>query len=315
MRSVTIGAIMLCMGSLLLSGAPAPDALDAPAPASPPPDPRAAGKALMADGNYEEAEQLFAEVAAGSQGEEAAEALFQRGECLRALKRHEEALECYAAIPSQRPSVELLKRSLERRYQLGLDFLQGNAHRYFLGIIPYTSSAFGVKVLDDLVREFPFESFSADALYSIASHYFRQEEWEECRPVYERLIEKYPTSELTPPAHFQLGKAVYSTVKGYRYDLRPLAEARRYFERFLERRPVGAEAEEARRYIRELRQMEAQHELYVARFYLGNDCRRGADIHLRAAVRKGTGADGELVDAAKEAQEELAKLQKQGDEK
>ena len=267
------------------------------------------GRRAMEEGKFEKAEEIFASVAEkAGRSPEAAEALFERGEALRAMGEDEEALESYEAVLQRRPRLELLKRTLDRKYQLGLDFLQGNASRYFLGIIPYTSSAFGVKILDDLVREFPFESFSDDALYSIANYYFREEEWEEARPVYERLIESYPKSEWVPPAYFQLGKAIFNGIKGFRYDPTPIVKARWHFERFLGMRRVGPEAEEARSYIQRLREMEARYELTVGRFYRLNDSPKGAAIHFEAAVKIGRQAGEEPTPAAVEAEAELKTL-------
>jgi tetratricopeptide (TPR) repeat protein len=263
----------------------------------------------MLEGKFSQAQEIFAGIVErAGQGPEAMEALFLRGDALRALGRPEEALECYDEVVRRRPQIELLKRTLDRKYRLGLDFLQGDARRYFLGMIPYRSAVFGVKILDALVRAFPFESFSDDALYSIANHYFREEQWEEAQPVYERLIDSYPTSEWVPPAYFQLGKVVYNGVRGHRYDPTPIVKARWYFERFLEKRRVGPEAEQARTFIRELREMEARHELYVARFYAQNGSDRGARLYLQAAAQKGKGPDGRPTPAAVEAQDHLQRL-------
>ncbi len=206
------------------------------------------------------------------------------------------------------PDLELLRKTLERKYQIGIDFLQGKASRYFLGFIPYSSPSFGVRILDELVRDYPYESFSDYALYSIANYYFRAEDWEEARPVYERLIDSYPKSQFVPPAYFQLGKAIFNGIKGFRYDPTPIVESRRHFERFLEKREVGPEVKEAQRYIQELKNLEASYELYVARFYLNDDNVRGAKLHLSAAIRKGKGLDGQPTPAAKEAEAELAEL-------
>ena len=267
------------------------------------------GKQKLEEQEYGEAAELLARAAdQAGRGRAAAEALFLQGEALRRLGQPEEALACYDEVLRLQPRVEILERALDRKYQLGLDFLQGNAKRYFLGIIPYSSSVFGVKILDELVRQFPFKDFSDDALLNIANYYFRDDQLEEARPWYERLIESYPESEWVPPAYFQLGKTIFFGIKGYQYDPAPLMKARWHFERFLEKRPIGLEAEQAKAYIRELREMEARHELTVARYYLRNDCVKGAVIHFEAAVKRGTGPDGQLTSAAREAQEGLNRL-------
>ena len=235
-------------------------------------------------------------------------ALFAQGEALLAARDCEAALECYDQVLKMRPDVNLLRRTLERKYQIGLDYLEGRASRYFLGFIPYGSSAFGVKVLDELVRDYPYESFSDDALFSIANHYARKQQWEECRPVYDRLIAQYPRSEFVPEAYFQVGTAIYHGIKSYRCDPTPIVRARWHFERYLEKRETGPEARQARERIEELKNMEASYELYVARFYIGDDNVKGARIHLSAAVRKGRSLDGTLLPAAREAEEVLKSL-------
>lgn len=235
-------------------------------------------------------------------------AFFARGEALLAVQDRESALECYDQALKLRPDLDLLRKTLERKYQIGLDYLEGRASRYFLGFIAYSSPAFGVKILDELVRDYPYESFSDDALYSIANHYARNENWEECRPVYERLIAMYPRSEFVPEAYFQLGTAIYHGIKSYRCDPTPIVRARWHFERYLEKRDVGSETKRARERIEELKNMEASYELYVARFYLGDDNVKGARIHLSAAVRKGRSLDGKPLPAAREAEEALKSL-------
>ncbi len=270
-------------------------------------DPLAVARDLRARGKLEEALVVLENVTRGG-GPLAADAYFERGEILRALERWEEALDSYNQAIRLRPRLDLLQRTLERKYRLGLDFLQGNAKRSFLGLFSYSSPSFGVRILDELVQQFPYQSFSDDALYSIANHYFRNGQWEEAQAVYERLIDTYPRSEWVPPAYFQLGKAIYHQIKGYKYDPTPITKARWYFERFLEKQRVGPEAEEARRFVRKLRDMEARYELYVASFYILNGCPKGAKIHLRAALQKGRTPSGELVPAAKEAQRRLSEL-------
>lgn len=271
------------------------------------------GKTELRKGNYGKAEKLLSSsLQARREGPGAPEALFYRGEALRALKMYEKALKCYNEVLKKHPDTSLMKRALQRKYMIGMAFLQGEAHRYFLGLIPYNSSAFGVRILDKLVQDYPSEDFSDDALYTIANHYFRREKWAEAQPVFKRLISSYPRSEWVPTAYFCLGKAVSREIKGYRYDPSPIREARRYMKRFLEKREIGAEAEEARKCIVELRNLEARHYLYIARFYLRDGNQEGARLYLRRAIGRGRALDGKLTEAAVEARSVLAGLTQAG---
>lgn len=269
----------------------------------------AAARNLSREGRHREAVVVLdAALRDDTAGLVPAEVWFEKGAVLRAMGDHEGAVVCYGEVLARRPPVDLLRRTLDRKYQVGLDFLQGQARRTFLGIFSYRSPAFGVDILDRLVRDYPFESFSDDALYSIANYYFREGQWAEAQPVYERLIAAYPSSEWVPPAYLQLGKAIRNGIKGYRYDPAPIVRARWHFERFLAERSVGPEAREAREHIRELKDMEARHELYVARFYLRDNNVKGGVIHLHAAVVKGRALDGTPTPAGVEAQGMLDRI-------
>lgn len=315
MKRIASYALILTIGTWLgcASNPPAPTG-NPPSPDTAAPDPDASqrdpfilGQTRFRQGRFNEAEALFAHSAETS-GKNRAEALFFQGESLMALKRHEDALLCFDQVLKLNPNLTLLRETLQRKYRIGVDFLLGNATSSFLGLFSYRSPAYGVAILDRLVRDYPYESFSDVALYNMANYYFRSEQWNEAQPVYERLIESYPASEWVPPAYFQLGKVIYNSIKGHKYDPQPIRQARWHFERFLQQRQKGPEAKEARDYIQILQNMEAQYELYVGRFYLRDDNVKGARIHFEAAVAKGRDADGELTEAARAARDLLISL-------
>ncbi len=279
----------------------------------------AANQALLAeadrfekDGRHEEALELYVRLAARG-GKEKQEALFRKAELLYESARYEEALEAYDAVLRLQPGINRLRYILNRKYDIGMLYIRGKATCSFLGLFSYASETKGIKVLDQLIRDYPYHERSDEALLNIANYYYDDGSWEEAEPVYEQLLKSYPDSEWVPEAYKQLGMVTYNMIKGYRYDPLPIRRARWYFEQFLERRKIGKEAQEAREYIRRLREMESRYELYVAQFYEGDDNPKGARIYLESAVKRGTSPSGERTEAAVEAAALLRELDNEED--
>ncbi|MBN1421252.1 MAG: outer membrane protein assembly factor BamD [Planctomycetes bacterium] len=178
---------------------------------------------------------------------------------------YEEALEAFDRILEAKPEARVLDRALWRKYQIGLAFLSG-AKRHFLGI-PYAHRSYGAELLDKLTTEYPFKPFSDDALLEIGHFYFRDRSYEDAETVYERLIRNYPESEWFGTAEFYLALSARRRIRSVDNDPALVREAMKRFRRYLADNREGTHVPEANRYVKELHEMEAEHELRVARFY------------------------------------------------
>ena len=176
-------------------------------------------------------------------------------------------------------SASSLQRALDCRYEIGLGFLNGNTRR-ILGL-SVSSERRGLQILDDLVERYPFQAFTPDAIYHIASWYLGRKEYAEAELLFQRLLRDYPDSAWCEIAEYRIGETSLRQLKGVEYDLGSLDSAERRFRRYLKSNPTGDQAGRARENLVEIERIRAQRWLSVARFYLELEKGDSADVYLR----------------------------------
>jgi len=200
------------------------------------------------------------------------EAQFQGRDYDAALATSEEILE-------GEPSAATIQRVLERRYEIGLSFLNG-ATRRVLGL-SVSAEGKGLEILDGLVEKYPFQPFADDALYHIANFYLRREDFAEAEQLFQRLLRDYPQSPWAAMAEYRIGEASLKRLKGVEYDLGTLESAERRFKRYLKLNPAGDQAAQARENLAEIEDLRAKRWLKIAEFYLKFEKEDAARVYLR----------------------------------
>lgn len=201
-------------------------------------------------------------------------------ESLYRAKLYDDALQAIKRLLARKPSGPIVNFAIQRQYDIGLAYLTGHP-RSFLGI-PFPGESYGVELLDSVVQRFPYQRFSDDALYHIAAYYQREEKFEQAEIIYKRVIADYPQSEWTGIAEYQIGISAFSRLKGVDYDLTPLDEAERRFNRYLSVYPRGERAPDARAKLTEINRLRAEKILGIARFYQ----REGKSTAVRYYLQK-----------------------------
>lgn len=216
------------------------------------------------------------------------ETAFQIAECYYHLgeSQYQNAYPYYKETLKGNPPEEMLKVTLGRIYDIGRSFLDGRSKRTFLGI-SYKSPSYGVEILlgeGGLVSTYPFLKYSEDALMEVAQYYFDHRQYAEAEQVLDRLVRDYPLSTWHPTAEFQLAMAVFRQVRGVEYDREALRKARSKFNLYLNHNPRGSQVERAREFLREIAEMEARHELKIAKYYLRESQPQAAMLYLRSVI-------------------------------
>lgn len=171
---------------------------------------------------------------------------------------------------------ETINRVVERKHDIGRAYLTGAAPVYFLGI-KLSGESYGVTILEDLVRKYPYQASTDTVLYSIGEYYFGEREFEEAEQVYRSLITDFPESAWVELAEYQIGESAFRRLKGVEYDLAPLKQAENSFERYVARFPGGEKVEAARERLQEIDRLRADRLFRVASFYV-------KDQHPKAAI-------------------------------
>ncbi|AOV17879.1 hypothetical protein BJI67_13165 [Acidihalobacter aeolianus] len=139
-------------------------------------------------------------------------------------------------------------------------------------------------MFDSLRGHYPFGNYARQAQLETIYVYYKQNEPKSAVEASQRFIKENPLSPQVAYAYYMQGLANFNVRSGImdrlfpvdpsRVDVKPLKESFAAFKKLVEKYPHSEYAPDARRRMIFLRNELAQHELYVAHFYM----RRGAYV-------------------------------------
>ncbi len=141
----------------------------------------------------------------------------------------------------------------------------------------------------NLVRtRYTYSQFAALAELRLADVYYEQDKHPSAIEQYRGFIKLHPNHEKVVYAAFRTAMAFYGQMPedwffmppSYEKDLSRVRDAEREFRFFLARYPKSDYAKEANRRLAQVRRRLADHEFYVAEFYLKRDNPRAAAMRL-----------------------------------
>jgi outer membrane protein assembly factor BamD (BamD/ComL family) len=102
----------------------------------------------------------------------------------------------------------------------------------FLGV--FTSSRTGMDFLRDTLRRHPREDFSADFTQKLGMVLYERGDIDHAVEEFSRVLELYGDAADAVLALYMLGRSSEIRFEAVDYDMKPLKDARRHYERFLE---------------------------------------------------------------------------------
>lgn len=153
--------------------------------------------------------------------------------------------------------------------------------------------------------KFPYSKYAALASLRIGDSYFAQSQMPSAIEAYRRFLQLHPTHPDGPYAEYRIGLAYYEQLPGdwffmppaYEKDLASTEEAEVALRTFLKRHPNSEYAEEISEKLGIVRQRLADHEFFVATFYLRRQKPRAAAQRLQYLLERypGIGFDEEAL--------------------
>lgn len=155
-----------------------------------------------------------------------------------------------------------------------------------------------LKVFNEVKDRFPFskESLLAE-LKAADSHYYMQQ-YDEARALYEEFEENHPTNEAIPYVLFQIGRCYYEEIDTIDRDPAGAVKAIEVFSRLLQTYPQSPYTDEARARVAAARNFLANHEYYVADFYVRTESYEQAERRLKYLLA--TYPDSEVTGKARD---------------
>jgi outer membrane protein assembly factor BamD len=162
-----------------------------------------------------------------------------------------------------------------------------------------------IEYYNQVRNEHPYSRYAKKADLRIADAYFEQGQWSSASEQYRTFIKLHPKHDKVAYARFRIGKAMYEKMPdnwfflppAHERDLSSTKRAARELSSFVESHPDSEYIEEAREMMREARRRLADHEMYVANFYLERDNARGAKMRLKYLLNNysGLGLDAKAL--------------------
>lgn len=163
------------------------------------------------------------------------------------------------------PVSEHANTGMETLYCMGLEYIEGRRSAFF-GI--FSRVAKGEEILRYLVETFPGGARAADAQWLLARYSLQENDWEAAALEFQLLAERWPESAWQSASLYYAAWCRYRAIKGAAYDPGLMRTAREGFERYLETARHQGWAGEAKATVEEIAELEAEHLLTVAEWYL-----------------------------------------------
>lgn len=147
-------------------------------------------------------------------------------------------------------------------------------------------------------HDFPYSRYAALAELRLADCQYKQGKYAEAIQAYRQFVRARPSHNQVPYARFKVADSYVQQIPtdwllsppAYERDQGPSKDALEQLRRFLVDFPDDEHVAEARRMERDALKLLAQHELYVARFYLERDHPESAVLRINAMLTAYTGS-------------------------
>jgi len=171
-----------------------------------------------------------------------------------------------------------------------------------------------------LRNTFPYSKYAPLAELRIGDAYFAQESYATAVQQYRNFVQLHPSHLEVPYAQWRVAEAFYNLMPtdwwllppAYERNLRKTEDAVRELARFVKNYPESKYAPEAQKRLAIARRRLADHELYVAEFYLDRDNPKAAEGRLRYLLKNysGLGLDPQALFLLARAYIELGEVPK-----
>lgn len=154
-----------------------------------------------------------------------------------------------------------------------------------------------ISAFDTVRSDFPYSRYAALSELKIADAYFEQQQFASAAEQYRSFVKLHPNSDRIAYARFRTAKAVYEKMPSdwffmppvHQRDLSATKTAVKELRTFLRRHPKSKYAEDAEKLLRKSRRLLADHEMYVAEFYLDRNNAEAASMRLKYLLNNYSG--------------------------
>lgn len=256
------------------------------------------GIALREAGRHDAARDVFSLIAASVPESPAAE----RGHLERAdtgfhAENFYEAYHDYEAFIVKYPQSDRAVHAKRMEMTSALELAKKGHKRGVLGLPILSSSQTGIDYLKDALKRYPREDFSPEFYQKLGMYYYDKRDFDDAEGEFSFVLDQYADSPYFVLALYMLGRTREHRFEALDYDVKPLRDARRHYDRFVEeadrmRKLPGAGREWVDRYVEDVKahlakvnELLARKDLETGGYYEWKGYPRAAALSYRAVLK------------------------------
>ncbi len=239
---------------------------------------------LLALGEYKQAYKLLKKwVEANPDHERIYEATLLLGDAEFGRKRYYQAYEQYEIV-TENTGGALFYKALRREMDVARAFLAGEKRIVwkFMRLPAYDD---GIEILDRIWERVPGTRMGETALKLKADYYFEHGEMDLAQDEYANLVREYPHGRYTKIAMLRAAEAAEAAFPGIKFDDRALLDAEVRYRQTLSQFPAYAKHEQVPQRLGGIRQLRAEKDLDIAKWYERTKHADAAEFYYRLILK------------------------------
>jgi outer membrane protein assembly factor BamD len=163
------------------------------------------------------------------------------------------------------PFSERIQEIIGLEYSIGEKFMAGEKRKAMGITLPVDNPA--IEIFGKVVENSTYGPLAPKAQYKLALVLKGLQRYYEAEDEFNKVISRYPDSEWSTAARYQIATCRAALSKGPAYDQGSAQEAKEKFEEFVKDHPDAVLSLDAEKNISQLREKEAESSFNIARFY------------------------------------------------
>ena len=240
-------------------------------------------KSFFDDCKYEPAKREFRKLLkAFPKSAEAAESQYYLGLIEEKEGKLYEAYQAYQLVIDKYPFSERIQEINEFEYKIAEKFMAGEKRKAFGVTLPVDNPA--IEIFGKVVENSTYGVLAPKAQYKLGLVLKGLMRYYEAEEEFNKVVSRYPDSEWSAAAKFQIASCRASLSKGFAYDQGSAQEAKEQFEEFVKEHPDAVLSLDAEKNIGEIREKEAEASYNSAAFYEKQKIFTSAKIYYNSII-------------------------------
>ena len=248
-----------------------------------PKDQFAFAKSFFDDRKYESAKREFRKLLkAFPKSAEAAESQYYLGLTEEKQDKLYEAYQAYQMVVDKYPFSQRIQEIIELEYKIAERFMAGQKRKTLGVTLPVENPA--IEIFGKVVENSTYGPLAPQAQYKLGLVLKGLMRYYEAEEEFNKVVSRYPDSEWSAAAKFQIASCRANLSKGFAYDQGSAQAAKEKFEEFVREHPDAVLSMDAEKNIGQIMEKEAEASYNIALFYEKQKAFDSAEIYYNSII-------------------------------